>query len=213
MSTCYTQPMLSYITPYDFQILDAIQNALACPFADAFFSFVTQLGDSGFIWIVIACILTCIKRFRVIGITALVSIGIIGVFGEIGLKSLVGRPRPFIQDPSIALLIPPPSGFSFPSMHAGSSFAVATVICSLPALYKSLDKKVPTSAKVAMALSIIGACVIAFSRLYVQVHFPSDVFIGTLFGIASGLIAIYITPPCLKFVKKRFEKHNASSNK
>ena len=197
--------MLETITPIDFSILNIIQDCLACPFADTFFTTVTQLGDGGFIWIVITFALMCTKRFRKIGIAAFIALALVASIGEIAIKMVVCRPRPFIQDPSIALLIAPPQGYSFPSIHSASSIAVALVLCAIPSVYKREGTTTPITVKIGITVSIVLALLIAFSRLYVQVHFPSDVLVGLLFGIVCGLIALWIT----NYLYKKYEKRTS----
>ena len=91
---------------------------------------------------------------------------------------MVGRVRPFVDDPAIKLLITPPHGFSFPSGHSGSSFAAAVTLFYF-------NKKFGTGA-------LVLAAMIAFSRVYLYVHYPSDVLIGSLLGVVVGLILIFI---------------------
>ena len=90
------------------------------------------------------------------------------------LKPLIARLRPFTVNTAIELLIPPPSDFSFPSGHTFASFASATAI-----LKNNRRLGIP---------AIILAVLIAFSRLYLYVHYPTDVFFGLLLGILAGLI-------------------------
>ena len=99
--------------------------------------------------------------------------------GDVLLKHIVSRPRPFIENPAVTLLIKPPSGSSFPSTHTALVSAVATVL---------LAKK----HSVGLIVLLLGICV-AFSRLYLYVHFPTDVFCGMLLGILCGVIVIVIT--------------------
>ena len=195
--------MFETITPIDFQILGAIQDTLACPAMDTFFSFITHLGDSGLIWILITLVFLCVKRLRLIGIASGIALLFVAIFGEFGIKLLVARPRPFMADPSIELIISAPRGYSFPSIHSAFSFAAATIVCAVPALNKKHGKETSKLAWAIIIGIVILAVLIAFSRLYVQVHFPSDVLAGSLFGILCGIAALMITE---HFIRKRFEK-------
>lgn len=145
------------------------------PFLDTVMPYVTALGDSGFIWVVICLVLLARKKTRRAGIFCGLALLIAYVSGELVIKNLIQRPRPFTLLPGVSLLIPPPGSFSFPSGHTGSSFAGATAIFLL-------DKKwgVP-----ALAL----AALIAFSRLYLSVHYPTDLLAGALLGVGSALLA------------------------
>lgn len=94
------------------------------------------------------------------------------------LKNLIQRPRPFTLLPGVSLLIPPPGSSSFPSGHTGSSFACAAAIFLLNRKWG-----VP-----ALAL----AALIAFSRLYLSVHYPTDLLAGALLGVGSALLARWL---------------------
>ena len=109
----------------DLAILHWMQSTLANPFLDTMFSLITKLGDHGAIWIVIAVILICTKKNRVWGITMLIAVGCSWFIGDQILKNIIARPRPFIEDPTLTLIITPPSGYSLPSGHSSSSFCAA----------------------------------------------------------------------------------------
>lgn len=148
------------------------------PFLDTVMPYITALGDSGFIWAVICFVLLARKKTRRAGIFCGLSLLIAYVSGEVVLKNLIQRPRPFTLLPGVSLLIPPPGSSSFPSGHTGSSFACAAAIFLL-------NKKwgVP-----ALAL----AALIAFSRLYLSVHYPTDLLAGALLGVGSALLARWL---------------------
>lgn len=96
------------------------------------------------------------------------------------LKNLIARPRPFIADPAFIPAIKPPGGFSFPSGHSCSSFACAMV------LHRQLQGRLVRFA----AWGLAG--LIAFSRLYFYVHFPTDVLAGAVIGVVLGYLAVRI---------------------
>ena len=174
--------MFEAITHTDLAILHAIHDTLASPALDAVFATITTLGDMGFIWFVVALTVIALKKHRVFGIAIIVAIGLAFVVGDLGLKHLFERPRPFLADPSLATsLIELPSSFSFPSGHTSSSFAAATVLCLTPFAHRWIKP-----------LAAIGAITIAFSRLYLSVHYPSDVCAGAILGIICGIIAVRI---------------------
>lgn len=174
--------MLEALTNIDLSILHAIRESVATPLLDEIMPFVTSLGNLAFIWFVIAALLLSKKEYRFYGAVVIAAIATACVIGEIGIKNIIERPRPFLVDPSLAIgLIAPPSSFSFPSGHTGSSFAAATALCFLPMAH-AWFKAVP----------LCGAACIAFSRLYLCVHYPSDVAGGIIVGIISGIVGMLI---------------------
>lgn len=165
----------------DFAILYGIQDLLGCPFLDAFMPVVTACGDHGLIWIIAGILLLIFPKTRRWSVTLLVTLAVTWAICEFGVKNLVARPRPFIVDSSYMLLIAAPASFSFPSGHALSSFLAATVITRAP---------VARGWKIA---AWVMAVAIAFSRLYLFVHFPTDVLAGAIIGTLAGLLGVYIS--------------------
>ncbi len=145
------------------------------PACDAILSVLTTLGNSGMIWILAAIILLCTKRYRKAGLALSLALILCLVSGNILLKNLFARTRPFLADNTIELLIPPPSGYSFPSGHTYSSFAAAFVLSKTDHRF-SLP-----------AFALAG--LIGFSRIYFQVHYPTDVLAGLLLGLGIGWIS------------------------
>lgn len=166
------------------QILDFIQNNLRNGFLDIIMRFITHIGDYGIIWFLTAVVLMTVKKTRAVGFAILAALLLCLLVGNLTLKPLIARERPFTVNASIELLIPRPADFSFPSGHTMSSFAAATVIFLA-------NKRFGT-----VALVLAGA--IAFSRLYLYVHYPSDVLAGGLIGIAFGVPAYAVTTKILK---------------
>lgn len=159
---------------------------------DAAMTFITRLGDGGFLWFAIAAALIAQRKFRAFGIAVVVAVIMDFAIGDIVLKSIVERPRPFLVDPGLTTaLIPLPGSFSFPSGHTGSSFAAATVLAAIPFSqgWKQAALRV---------LPFAVAAAVAFSRLYLCVHFPTDVAVGCLLGIACGLLTLKTLHPALQ---------------
>ena len=167
--------MIDFITSIDKEILYFIQEFLRSEFFNRIFCFITSLGNGGFIWIVISIILLISKKTRKVGVLSLCSLLLCYVTNDLIIKKLVARERPFNQFSELIPLIKKPTDFSFPSGHTASSFASAGI------LFRYLDKKYGI-------LAIVFAGIIAFSRLYVGVHFPSDVIVGIIMGLLSSCI-------------------------
>ena len=167
---------IDFIYTIDFAIIDFIQETMRCQFLDYVMAFFSYLGEAGGIWLISAIIMMCFRKTRATGVMVVCAVVIGFVIGEIGLKNIVDRLRPFVQNPEVIPAIKPPSGYSFPSGHSCSSFAAATVLIVR-------DKKFGIPA-------IIIANLIAFSRLYNYVHFPSDVLGGILLGVMCAVVTL-----------------------
>ena len=164
---------------FEISFLHSLHDTLACPFLDAFLSAVTHLGDSGIFWVALALVLILIPKTRKIG----VHMGLALLFGlivcNLGLKPVIHRIRPYDLDPTFTLLIPPEHDFSFPSGHTAASFEGAV------SLFMH-DKRWGTAA-------LVLAATIAFSRLYLTVHYPTDVLAGIVLGTAAAFFAAWVT--------------------
>ena len=170
-------------------ILDSIQEIFGCKFLDVVMPVITRFGDGGIFWIALAVVLLLFKRTRKIGITMGVSLAIGFLVGNLFLKNVVARIRPYDLNPEFPLLIEKLREFSFPSGHTLASFEGAVTIF----LY---NKKFGIAA-------IILAVLVALSRLYLYVHYPTDVitsvFLGTLIAIVSFII---VKKVCEKTARK-----------
>lgn len=160
----------------EFNILYAI-NSLHNEILDKIMILITSLGNGGLIWILIAIIFTLKKKTRKCGILMLFSMFIGVIIGNVMIKNLVARERPCWIDENIKLLIKCPKDYSFPSGHTMASFAASTIIW----LY---NKKIGI-------ITICLSFMIAFSRMYLFVHFPTDVIAGMFLGISIALLVYY----------------------
>ena len=139
---------------------------------------ITSVGNLGIIWIVISVLLMTKKDYRVLVKTILIDLVITTIIGEGIIKNIIKRKRPFYDDDKKELLISRPITYSFPSGHTASSFAVATVF-------------IKTDNAASLEIMLL-ACLIAFSRIYLGVHYPSDVIGGVIIGTLCGLITVMI---------------------
>lgn len=163
---------------FDWIILEWIEKYIKSDFLDGVIPVVTGLGDSGLIWIIFGLILVLNKKYRRQGFLVWIGLLLGVVFGNVIIKNLVARPRPFVVDPSIQLLIEKPSEFSFPSGHTLSSTIAATILTM-------------TNKKFGI-IAIPIAIAIAFSRLYLQVHYPTDILGGVVLGLIIGCLTYKI---------------------
>lgn len=178
---------------FDRAVMSFVQQNCHNAFTDAVFPSVTYLGESGLVWIALAVLLLYFGRksgWRTQGLLMLTAMLAGLLIGEIAMKNLVCRPRPFQEYPEYMLmLIVPPSGYSFPSGHSCSSFAAAVVVFSR-------DKRFGTAA---LAL----AALIAFSRVFLFVHYPTDVLAGAALGVACGLATVKLYPRARAALSKK----------
>lgn len=160
----------------DINILYWIQNNLQNSFLNPIMIFFTSLGNLGLIWIAISILLILSKKYRKIGLLTLAALIVNTILGEGILKHIIERPRPFTTYPDLHIIIPKPTSYSMPSGHTSASFAAAFMLA-----YSFKNLKV---------YIYLLASLIAFSRLYLLVHYPSDVLTGILLGYISFLIVI-----------------------
>lgn len=158
---------------WEFEWLYALQG-IHHPVLDKIMIVVSTLGNAGIFWILVGLLLLIPKRYRWGGVQMLAAMALAFVVGNLILKNVIARPRPCWIDPTVPLLVASPSDYSFPSGHSMNGFAGSvSLLC--------IDKRLGIPA-VALAAAI------AFSRLYNFVHFPTDVFAGTVIGIAAALL-------------------------
>lgn len=162
------------VEQFDAAVLSFFQS-LHTPILSAVLKVITTLGEGGVIWIVLGLLLLLKKATRKTGITVLLALIFCLLTGNLFLKNVVARPRPCWRHPEVSLLIPVPWDFSFPSGHAMSSFAAAV------AVWLSYRK--------AGAALLCFAAVMASTRLYFYVHYPTDILAGLLIGVLLAFAA------------------------
>ncbi len=178
--------MLSRIQDWDERMLDKIAK-LHTKRLNKIMVFATTLGNNGFIWFALAFVFLFFQRFRTSGIAIIIAVSLSWLCGEITIKNIVGRVRPCHKVAEEQLLIKNPPHYSFPSGHTTSSFSAATVMLMLH--------------PVAAIPMVIFAILIAFSRTYLLVHYPTDVFAGAALGIICGCISVplVLSIPAFRF--------------
>lgn len=154
------------------------------------FKCITFLGEAGIFWIVLGIVLLCFKKTRTSGLVMLVSLAVGYLINDIVLKNIIARPRPFAENSEIkdflaSINMKLPSGYSMPSGHSYVAFNAAMM---LTLFHKQKG-----------AFSFILAFLIAFSRIFLCVHYPTDVLVGSILGIMTAFI-VYI---CFKGIKRK----------
>lgn len=179
------------INQIDLLILNRIYEFLQCELLDRLMPIISWLGNNGAIWVLITVILLLIPKYRPAGFAMGISLLLCLLVGNITLKPLIARMRPFTVNTDFVLLIPKPMDFGFPSGHTMSSFAGAFVIF----LY---HKKWGIAA-------LLLAALIALSRLYLYVHYPTDILAGILFGVALAFWGNKMAKYSLRYVQGEYK--------
>ena len=204
---------------FDFPILEFIRNYLSCDFLDKAMPYITLFGEWGAFWIAIALILLCFRETRKTGwsVGAALLLGVIVC--NIVLKRLIQRPRPFdfytmermagldlpqlkgwipvVREDLLLLPFVKVKDFSFPSGHTIACFEASTVL-----LIKDKRLGIPAA---------VIAFLVSFSRLYLYVHYPSDVIFSMFAGILLGLLGCAIVSIVYRFLPEKKGKYQRSN--
>ena len=167
---------------FDLPILAWIAEHLQTAFGDAVMPIITLLGDAGIFWIAMAVVLLFIPKYRKVGLSMGAALVLGLLICNMTMKPLFARIRPYDllaeQGVTIKLLIDAQHDFSFPSGHTLASFEAATVLMIH-------NKKLGIPA-------MVLACLIAFSRLYLYVHYPTDVICSIILGIGIAFLGNFL---------------------
>ena len=180
---------------FDLPILDWIAANLWCPLLDVLMPIITVLGDAGIFWIAISVLFMITKKYRKVGLGMAFALIMGLLVCNIWLKPAVGRIRPYdFQEKYLGviinLLIEKQHDFAFPSGHTIASFEAAVVI-----LLNNKKLGIP---------AMILACLIAFSRLYLYVHYPTDVIFSIILGTVFAFLGNYLAHKVFeKFPRKK----------
>ena len=163
----------------DGRILLWIQENVRCDALNGAMRFITSLGNAGAVWIALTLALLVFRRTRRAGACCALALVFSLLLTNVVLKNWVQRARPYLDLEGLNLLIRRPSEFSFPSGHASSSFAAGwTMLRMLPGKHG--------------VSALVLAILIALSRLYVGVHYPTDVLGGAVVGVIASELAMFL---------------------
>lgn len=165
--------MLKSFQEIDIIILNFIDRYFKSPLLDKIMTIITSLGNCGIVWIFLSIYLIC-NNYRMEGYMVIGSMILTAIVGEGIIKHITRRSRPVLKINQGTLLITKPMTYSFPSGHAASSFSVAGVF-------------IMQNSNISIYVTIV-ASLIAFSRLYLNVHYPSDVLTGVILGLLCSVI-------------------------
>ena len=186
----------SLAVSFDLPILDWIAANLWCPVLDAVMPVITLLGDAGIFWIAVAVLFMITKKYRTTGLSMMLALMMGLLVCNICLKPAIARIRPydfqmeyFMKE--IPLLVGGMHDFSFPSGHTIASFVAAVAI-----LLNNRKLGIP---------AMILAFLIAFSRLYLYVHYPSDVIVSIVLGTALAFLGNFLAHKIMEKLPKKLQ--------
>ena len=176
------------ITQTELAVLDWIQANLQCGFLDTLATLVSGLAEYGALWIILTLGLIAYPKTRKVGIAAAIALVLELITCSGIIKPLVARPRPYVYRPELELLVPQLKDFSFPSGHTAVSFAAT---CAMAAMRQR-------GWTTALVISIL----IGLSRMYLFVHFPTDVLCGAVLGLLCGLAGAFLVRLGCRIIEK-----------
>ncbi len=218
------------ILNFDLAVFEFVRETFWNPVMDTVMTVYTHLGEAGIIWILLGIVLLISKKYRKAGIAVLASLLVMEIINNEVLKTFIARPRPFMQfadwtnadwPRSLPVnlldkweevknigdlserwaegyvwpaLVDYPSSWSFPSGHTSSAFAAV------------MGMSLGTKKAKFIVPGFIAAALMGFTRIYVHVHYATDVIGGALVGIIYGIIGYFIAVAVYKLIVKKFPK-------
>lgn len=211
---------LEAILNFDLSVFSFVEEHIWADWLTPIVVFITNLGDGAF-WIVFSLLMLIPKKTRKAGVVMLVAMAFMGIGNNLIIKNIVARPRPYnllawegiskypelaarwAQEYNFPNFVEKLTSYSFPSGHTSSSFAPAL------ALLLTLDKK----DKAWSIPAIILALLIGFTRIYVHVHYCTDVLGGLLSGAIWAVLAYFVVKAVYPKVVAAIEKKRAAKAK
>lgn len=175
------------LSQFEIPVLDFLRENVSCKFLDVIMPFVSAICNHGEIWIIWALILLFIPKYRKTGVSMAIALCMGLIIVNMIMKPAVARIRPFDLT-GVYLIIDKPTDYSFPSGHTLSSF-------------EAFGAMLFTHKKMAY-IAVIPAVLIAFSRLYLYVHYPTDVIVSVILGLLFAFLSVKIT----EFIYKKKAK-------
>lgn len=172
--------MIEYIQQIDKDVINFIHNNLQHETLNRVMAFITAIGEYGFIWIILITSMFLSEKHRKIACIAAMSFLMSRLIGVQILKPLISRPRPFIELDYLNIYISQPTTYSFPSGHTLSSFSTALVVIEM---IEQFHYKI---------ILLFAAILISISRLYLMVHYPSDILAGLGLAVFTSYFALFV---------------------
>ncbi len=177
--TEFFEMLYETILEFDHSVLIFIQENLRAAFLTPAMEAVSYSVNAGILWILLSAVFICFKRTRVMGIAMLTSVAFCFLINNVIIKNVVARTRPFDLYDDIIVLINKPTDYSFASGHTTASFAAVGILC------RFVEK--PWA-----VLAALYALLVAYSRLYLGVHYPTDVLCGMLIGVLGSMFVYWL---------------------
>lgn len=188
------------IIQFESNILLWIQEYLRSDFLDPIVKFITHSGDHGYLWIALLAILLCIPKTRRAALIGAVTLLLTFIVTNLCLKPLIGRTRPYEVIEGLTRIIEKQSDRSFPSGHTANSMAVGVSLWLVSRKYELIGDKKLYFSKAAGWAVLVWSVLVGLSRLYVGVHYPTDVLGGAIVAILNTAI-VFVTYK--KMIEKR----------
>lgn len=157
------------ITLIDFYILNLIQRKMRCRLLDCIMPKISMMGNFGIVWIMLAVFFLMSTKYEDTGEKMICGLFWGVILGNLVLKHIFSRPRPFQVDKTKQLIIKTPKDHSFPSGHTVSSVISTCILMNANNMIG--------------AMALLLCCMIIFSRMYLFVHYPSDILGGIILGV------------------------------
>ena len=181
--------MPDWLQTVDENALRWIAENVRVPILNVLMKFYTTLGNAGILFIALAVLMLFFRSTRRSGGTALTAMTFGLIVNNLTIKPLLSRARPWVVMPDFEVLVKSSDPNSFPSGHTCAAFAFALALClSAPKRWMKIA-------------AVAAAVLMGLSRLYVGVHFPSDVLAGAVIGSLCGLLAGWIVPRFMRWLK------------
>lgn len=171
--------LIDKIYEFDHNILLYIQEHMRSSALTPIMDISSKLVNLGILWVMICLVMLCFKRTRMLGAVTLSSLLLCLIVNNVIIKHAVARARPFDTYSDLVPLIEKPTDYSFASGHTTASFAAAGIFV------RFLPKPLAI-------LTAVYAVMVAFSRLYLGVHYPTDVLCGMAIGIIGSMVTYYL---------------------
>ena len=196
--------MSEQVLRFDLAVFEAVSK-IWNPVLDVIMKTITYMGEAGIIWILLAIVLFLTKKYRKAGVAIAVALIVMEILNNVVLKNAIARPRPCWEDNELLAslgwwfesyefpyVVGKPHSYSFPSGHTSSAFAASVAF-----LWYDRKYGIPT---------FIFAAIMGFTRLYVHVHYCTDIIGGVIVGVIYALIGVGITTLIFKFLGKYIDK-------